>query len=313
MIDFRYHLVSLIAVFLAVALGIVIGTTQLNGRVLDGLEAQVGTLSEEKDSLEAQTESLTEQLTLDDAYDDAVAPLIVANRLVGSSVLVIVTSDDVSNEIFGQTTTLLQAAGAELSGTLRLQPEFSDPQTSAALQEYATGPGLPAGITLPETDDSATLVASLMSQVLMQPAEGGAAASQASIGSVLGGLSALGVVTSEGGDVTTADYALILTGEGFSGEDADTRNQALVALALTLDSVGSGAVVAGDGRADAEGGLVAAIRTDAGTASSVSTVNNLDEASGQVAALLALNAERTGESGNYGVGEGTVPLPPLGP
>ncbi|MBA3410734.1 MAG: copper transporter, partial [Geodermatophilaceae bacterium] len=31
MIDFRYHLVSLTAVFLAVALGIVIGTTQLNG------------------------------------------------------------------------------------------------------------------------------------------------------------------------------------------------------------------------------------------------------------------------------------------
>ncbi len=33
MIDFRYHLVSLIAVFLAVALGIVIGTTALNNPI----------------------------------------------------------------------------------------------------------------------------------------------------------------------------------------------------------------------------------------------------------------------------------------
>ena len=41
MIDFRYHLVSLIAVFLAVALGIVIGTTALNGPILDDLESQV--------------------------------------------------------------------------------------------------------------------------------------------------------------------------------------------------------------------------------------------------------------------------------
>ncbi|CAN5413177.1 copper transporter [soil metagenome] len=312
MIDFRYHLVSLIAVFLAVALGIVIGTTQLNGRVLDGLEAQVNTLSAQKDSLEAQTESLTEQLTLDDGYDEAVAPLVVANRLVGASVLLVVTSDDVSTEVVGQTTTLLQAAGAELSGTLRLQPAFTDPQTAPALQEYATGPGLPAGITLPETDDSAILIASLMSQVLMQPAEGGAAPSQASTGSVLGGLAALGVVSSESGNVTTADYALILTGDGFTGEDAELRLQALVVLAVALDSAGSGAVVAGNASSGADGGLVAALRTDAGSASSVSTVNNVDGASGRVAALLALTAERTGESGHYGVGEGTVPLPPLG-
>ena len=31
MIDFRYHIVSIIAVFLALAVGIVVGTTALNG------------------------------------------------------------------------------------------------------------------------------------------------------------------------------------------------------------------------------------------------------------------------------------------
>ncbi|MBA3797693.1 MAG: copper transporter [Geodermatophilaceae bacterium] len=313
MIDFRYHLVSLIAVFLAVALGIVIGTTQLNGRVLDGLEAQVGTLTEEKDSLEAQNESLTAELNQDDAFDDAVAPLIVANRLVGSSVLLIVTSEDVSAEVVGQTTTLLQASGAELSGTLRLQPEFTDPQNAAELQEFVTGPGLPAGITLPRTDETAALVASLLSQVLIRPADGGEAPPQASTTNVLAGLAALGVVTSDSGEVGSADYALILTGEGFTGEDAEARSRALVTLAVNLDSAGSGGVVAGDANSAGDGGLVAALRNDASAASSVSTVNNVDAASGQVAALLALTAERTGESGNYGVGEGTVPLPSLGP
>ncbi|MGI8722060.1 MAG: copper transporter [Geodermatophilaceae bacterium] len=313
MIDFRYHLVSLIAVFLAVALGIVIGTTQLNGRVLDGLEAQVGTLSEEKDSLEAQTESLTEQLSQGDAYDDAVAPLVVANRLVGSSVLLVVSSDDVSAEVLGQTVTLLQAAGAELSGTLRLQPEFTDPQNAPELQEYVTGIGLPAGITLPQTDDTPTLVASLMSQVLMQPAEGASAPTAESTATVLAGLAALGVVTSDSGDINSADYALILTGEGFTGEDAEARNQALVALTVSLDSAGSGSVVAGSAASALDGGLVAALRADASAATSVSTVDNADAASGQVAALLALTAERTGQSGHYGVGEDTVPLPPLDP
>jgi len=312
-IDFRYHLVSLIAVFLAVALGIVIGTTQLNGNLLDGLEAQVGTLSEEKDSLEAQTESLTEQLNQGDAYDDAVAPLVVANRLVGSSVLLIVSSDDVSAEILGQAVTLLQAAGAELSGTLRLQPEFTDPQSAPELQEYVTGIGLPAGITLPQTDDTPTLVASLLSQVLMQPAEGDSAPTAAATAAVLAGLAALGVVTSDSGEIDSADYALILTGEGFTGEDAEARNQALVALAISLDSAGSGSVVAGNAASGLDGGLVAALRADASAATAVSTVDNVDTASGQVAALLALTAERTGQSGHYGVGEDTVPLPPLAP
>lgn len=313
MIDFRYHLVSLIAVFLAVALGIVIGTTQLNGPVLDGLEAQVGTLTDENNELEAQTESLTEELTQDDAYDDAVAPLIVANRLVGASVLIVVTNDEVTPEVIGQVTSLLGASGADLAGTLRLLPAFTDPQTAPDLQEYVTGSGLPPGVTLPETDETSTLVASLMSQVLMRPAEGGSAPQQTATTTVLAGLAALGVVTSESGDVDSADYVLFLTGSGFTGEDAETRNRALVSLAVAMDTAGSGAVVAGDVSADAEGGLLAAVRADGGAGTTVSTVNNVDTAPGRVASLLALTAERTGQSGNYGVGEGTVPLPPLAP
>ncbi len=312
MIDFRYHLVSLIAVFLAVALGIVIGTTQLNGTVLDGLEAQVGTLTDQKNELEAQVETLGEELTQNDAYDEATASLIVANRLVGSSVLVVVTNEDVSAEIVGEATTLLSAAGAQLAGTLRLQPAYTDPQTAPDLQEYVTGAGLPAGVTLPATDDTPTLVASLMSQVLMRPADGGPAPPGTATSTVLAGLAALGVVTSDSGEPESADYALFLTAGGFTGEDAQTRNQALVALAGAMDAAGSGAVVAGDESSAGEGGLVAAIRDDPVTSSSVSTVNNVDVAAGQVAALLALTAERNGQTGHYGVGEDTVPLPPLG-
>lgn len=312
MIDFRYHLVSLSAVFLAVALGIVIGTTQLNGTVLDGLEAQVGTLTDDKNALEAQTESLTQELSQNEAYDDAVAPLIVANRLIGSSVLLIIANEEVSAEVVGQATSLLGASGGQLAGTLRLQPAFTDPQTAPDLQEYVTGSGLPAGVTLPPTDDTATLVASLLSQVLMRPADGSPAPPPTSTSSVLAGLAALGVVTSDSGDPESADYALILTAGAFTGDDAQIRNQSLVTLAGALDSAGSGVVVAGDASANAEGGLLTALRADAVAATSLSTVNNVNDASGRVAALLALTAERNSVSGNYGVGEGTVPLPPLG-
>ena len=58
MIDFRYHLVSLIAVFLAVALGIIIGTTALNEPILTDIEGQVAELEEDKRSLEDRTQQL---------------------------------------------------------------------------------------------------------------------------------------------------------------------------------------------------------------------------------------------------------------
>ncbi len=45
MIDFRYHIVSIIAVFLALGLGILMGTTVLDRAVVDGLEGQMRRLS----------------------------------------------------------------------------------------------------------------------------------------------------------------------------------------------------------------------------------------------------------------------------
>ena len=69
MIDFRYHLVSLIAVFLAIALGIVIGTTQLNGKVLDDLRGQVSSLEQDKRDLEDNTQQLQTQQDNSEAFD----------------------------------------------------------------------------------------------------------------------------------------------------------------------------------------------------------------------------------------------------
>ncbi len=62
MIDFRYHLVSLIAVFLAVALGIVIGTTALNNPISADIEARVDQLEQDKRQLEDRTQELTAQV-----------------------------------------------------------------------------------------------------------------------------------------------------------------------------------------------------------------------------------------------------------
>jgi hypothetical protein len=308
-IDFRYHLVSLIAVFLAVALGIVIGTTALNEPILADIENQVADLEQDKRALEDRTQLLETQLDTADAFDTAVAPALVDGALAGSRVLLVVTNEDVAPETVEDVTTLIGQAGGSVTGTLRLQPQYSDPSSSSALQSYVTGGGRPAGLQLPETDDAGTLVASLLAQVLMVP-PGGTAPDGAAVSTVLAGLEALDVVAQDTA-VSSADHALVLTAGAFSGDDAAERSATLVELVSALDAAGSGAVVAGDFGAAAETGLVGVVRADPTLSAAVSTVDNVATTSGQISSVLALARESEGTSGKYGTGEDAQPVPPV--
>ena len=312
MIDFRYHLVSLIAVFLAVALGIVIGTTALNAPILDDLEGQVAALATDKRELETQTKELQAQLDTSDAFEAAVAPTLVAGSLTGRSVVLVATGDAVPTDVVEEVTTLVGQAGGTVTGTIRLQPGYSDPATAAEVQSYVTGPGLPTGITLPATDDTGQLVGSLLAQVLMRPtAPGAAAPGTAALSSVLAGLRALGVLEQDSPSVAPADFAVVLTAGAPAEEDAEQRTDTLVDLALALDAAGEGAVVAGDAASARNTGLVRVIRSDPENSAAVSTVDNVQSPSGRISTVLALGRESQGTSGAYGAGEDTQPVPPV--
>ncbi len=58
MIDFRYHLVSLISVFLALAVGIVLGAGPLRDTLGDQLSGQVEQLRTEQDTRRGQVDEL---------------------------------------------------------------------------------------------------------------------------------------------------------------------------------------------------------------------------------------------------------------
>jgi hypothetical protein len=309
-IDFRYHLVSLIAVFLAVALGIVIGTTALNEPILADLEQQVDALTEDKRSLEDQTQRLQTQLDTTEAFEQAVGPALVDGTLTGRTVLIVRTNEDVAPETVEQVTALVEDADATVSGVISVLPDYSAPSTASSLQSYATGGGLPAGTELPTTDDAGQLVGSLLGQTLMLP-PGGTAGDAAAISSVLSGLTSLEVLSADSDTVAPADYAIVLTSGAFAGADAADRNETLMELVAALDDAGSGAVVAGDAASAGENGLVGAIRADPDLSADVSTVDNVATAAGRISAVLALSSEGEGTSGKYGTGEDTQPVPPV--
>ncbi|MCW2508146.1 MAG: uncharacterized protein JWP68_1294 [Modestobacter sp.] len=311
MIDFRYHLVSLIAVFLAVALGIVIGTTQLNGPLTDNLQGQVTALQDDKRSLEDQTQLLQTQLNDVGDFDEAVGPTLVHGTLSGRSIVLVVTSPDVDTAVVEGLTALAGSAGATVTGTIRLTDAYADSSTEGTLDSFLSGPGIPATvISSPSTTDPGERVASVLAQVLMVPGPGspgtGIAPSPTDTSTVLAGLEELGVLSRDTSSVSPADFAVVLT----AGTVSDTRTTALVQLATALDDQGSGVVVAGDLASAGNGGLVEVVRNDQAATSIVSSVDNVTTAAGRISTVLALAAEGRNTSGEYGVGKNTQPVPP---
>lgn len=58
MIHFRYHLVSLIAVFLALAIGVAMGATVINSAVVDALRSQVSSAERRADNVKRENDQL---------------------------------------------------------------------------------------------------------------------------------------------------------------------------------------------------------------------------------------------------------------
>ena len=61
MLTFRYHLVTLVAVFLALAIGVVVGSTFVGPAVVESLQNQVEDVSRTLDQRKAANDRLTQQ------------------------------------------------------------------------------------------------------------------------------------------------------------------------------------------------------------------------------------------------------------
>ncbi|WP_158104253.1 copper transporter, partial [Amycolatopsis lexingtonensis] len=87
MISLRYHVVSIAACFLALAVGVVLGSTALNGTLLSGLAGEKKDLGSQVSDLEAQRNALNARLADADAFAGSMGPKVVAGALDKRSVV----------------------------------------------------------------------------------------------------------------------------------------------------------------------------------------------------------------------------------
>jgi Copper transport outer membrane protein, MctB len=304
MVGFRYHLVSLVAVFLALAVGLVLGATALSGVSTDNLRGQVTQLSAERRTLQGDAQSLRAQVRSGDEVAAALGPRAVAGALRGHTV-VLVGAPQTDGDVTDAVQKMLQAAGARVTGRVQLATDLVDPRRSADVRSFVTGGGQPAGFRLPETDDAGVLGAALLSYALVRK---GDPPDQASVSQVLAGFAALQMLRLESGTVTPAEYAVVVASARVAGADA---GRALGHVAGALGRGGHGAVVAGTAAATGPDGLLGVVRADTDLAAAVSTVDDAGTAAGQVGTVFALLQAAAGKVGQYGrSGHVDAPFPP---
>jgi len=116
-ISLRYHIVSLVAVFLALALGIVVGSTVLQEGTVSVLRATSERVRQESDRNSRENVSLRQEVSRLQSFGVSVLPELVQGRLRGRSV-VLVDTDKADSGMRDSVRKVLEDAGAEVDGQI---------------------------------------------------------------------------------------------------------------------------------------------------------------------------------------------------
>jgi hypothetical protein len=280
MYNFRYHLVSLVAVFLALSIGLLLGTIVVERGVLDsqrdaiveGLQAEFGTLAEENDVL--ARENLERESYMIDTL-----PALTSSRLAGRAV-VVMTNTGRTDGLGATTDAVTQAGGSVVTMTFNEeglgldQPDIQDALTAVIGER-------------PDEEFAASVVASLVAE-WSQPA---------TVRPVTDALVASGATSmSEFPPGTRVDGAVAMVAW------EDTVDTVALDIAQALDDLGSVAVGV-ESSTNPDG--VAAAAAERG----LSAVDDVSRVEGQYSLVFVLNGEAAGFFGFGDNAQAPYPVP----
>jgi outer membrane murein-binding lipoprotein Lpp len=306
-INFRYHVVSLTAVFLALTIGLVLGTTALNGAIADQLKDRVSTLSQQNQEYRDRVTHLENDVNSQEDFAVQAAPMLLADRLAGRRVLVM--SVPSGTDYVDGVVQMLATAGATVTGQVRVTDKFIDPNGNDALLDLAHVSLLPS-ITgnLPTNTDGVEASAALLAAVLLDrtPAVTGPDRT-----TVLAAYQSQEYLTVAAKVTGPAEVTVLVSGAPVTEHDAARRNAAVITLSDQLDQAGHVVVAANTTAGD--GNVVAVLRADPQLSKHIATVDNVSTPQGRIAAAFAVAEQLAGRVGWFGIGDGATLLPSPSP
>ena len=311
MISLRQHVISLAAVFLALAVGIVLGSGFPSHTLLSAMWVEKRDLHSQIDALGEQKNVLSQKLHAANDFDVQLAGRMVHNTLLGKSVVVFATPDANAEDVAAESKMVSQAGGS-VAITISLTQEFVEANSAEKLRSVVNSSILPAGAQLStKLVDEGSQAGDLLGIVLLtkdQPA--GSTAPQADDAqriTVLAALRDTGFIVYPTQDhIGAANAALVITG-GALPEDAGNQGATVARFTAALAPHGGGTLLAGREGSSTGPDAVAVIRADPGMAEVSSTVDNINSESGRITAILGLNdLMGGGDTGQYGTGHGAT-------
>jgi hypothetical protein len=320
-IDFRYHLVSIVAVFLALAIGIVLGSTELQGNTIDVLRTSSNQLKNEYNQVNAERETAQAQVGTYQTFLTTAEPRLLANELPGDRI-VLITEPGASSTVISGVKQAAAYAGATVTGQVSIQPKFNDLSgtTESSLGQINSDLASTDNTSLATPSDEQTLdqqqAAQLIGTAILATTTAGETTgiSTADATTLLGAYAQAGYITITPAVTDRATLAVIVTPDTAPADgENDPGTQVLLAIAQQFAGESAATVVVGSTAGSAAGSPIAALRASS-AASLVSTVDNADSIIGQVSTMWALAEQLRGQKPNsYGISGASavspVPLP----
>jgi hypothetical protein len=311
MISVRQHVTSLVAVFLALAVGLALGGGLLGGTDSNGEDPTAGSPSPSEPSPgggDATTGGADQQPdTFADAFAATGAARLYANGL-DTHATAILTMPGADEALVKRLQAQIGVAGGSVTGTYAVGEALVDPANRDTIE--SVGGDLATQLADPRIDPAATsydrmgiLLALAMGTT--QPSSVRADLAAVTIREALAGAQLL----TSPADVRNAPLVLVVLPPGDEGtSDSLAARTMLSGLVNGLGTSVAGVVVLGDSDS-AEDGELAALRGSE-VVGPVSTVDGVDTTIGEVTAVLAMTAIFAGTFGSYGASgsDGAVPL-----
>jgi hypothetical protein len=302
LISFRYHVVSIVAVFLALALGIVVGTTVVNQGIIEDLRNRTDSAATNAENLRKELADLRGELAISQSFENRIVPALVAGQLAGNQVTLVTQQDVDPAEVEG-VRRALEESGATVTGEVVVTNRMSlteAPWRSALASAMGT---VDSGIPEQLAQEAAASVAARLAD---GPPEVDS--------DLLNALSSAGFIVIRGG----ASGAAGVGGPGqavvlLAGNDRDsTLDPALFLVPLASALVGASSAVAAAEIQDSVDPFVQLLRADGQVDGRMVTVDNADQAPGRVALVYGLRdlLASPGNGGDYGRGPGASALLP---
>jgi hypothetical protein len=304
-ISLRYHVVTIVAVFLSLALGLLAGSAFVQPRLVDQLKKQTDDLRTEARDLRSEITDLRSQVATLGGFADAALPFLTEGRLVATPV-VIVAQEGVQDSVIAESQRALNAGGANVIATLSARAKLAS-LNEADRRQLAQILGRPD--VAPEALPG--LAASAIAARLSTPGKRPDPADPDVLHELLsaGFLTPIGSQVSDGTleQIGGPTQVVVVLSGGPSERPSIAPETFVVPLIQALEVAGL-AVAAGQSR-DSAFAFVEQLRAD-GT-DGIVTIDDLDAGMGGAALVLGLQRLIvSGLGGAYGLADGAEVLPP---